>query len=114
MDRTRRRLLGGFLLTVVATFVLATRRASRATARLVAALRDAANTRRGDPVGPGSLEGLRAPVRRYFETVLPDGQRPVRTARLRQRGELQMGEGDSGWRSFTATQTVTADPPGFV
>jgi hypothetical protein len=94
MDRTRRRRLGGFLLTVVATFVLA--------------------TRRGDPVGPGSLEGLRAPVRRYFETVLPDGQRPVRTARLRQRGELQMGEGDSGWRSFTATQTVTADPPGVV
>lgn len=114
MDITRRRLLVGLLLGVVAAVTAATYRASRATDRLVADLRGAADTTAGSPVDRERLADLPAPVRRYFETVLPAGQRPVRAARLEQHGTIQMGEGEDGWKPFTATQDVTVSPPGFV
>ena len=59
-------------------------------------------------------EGVPAPVQRYFETVLDDGQSHVRSVRLRQHGELRLGGPDASWRSLEATQHVTTSPPGFV
>ena len=114
MDITRRRLLVGLLLGVVAAVTAATYRASRATDRLVADLRAAADPAAGPPVEADDYAALPAPVQRYFETVLPTGQRPVRTAQFEQHGTIQMGEGDDGWKPFTATQDVTVSPPGFV
>ncbi|SER86801.1 DUF6920 family protein [Natrinema salaciae] len=60
------------------------------------------------------VDGLPAPVARYFRTVLEDGQRPVRTVRLRQRGEFRLGDRDGAWRPFEAIQHVATRPPGFV
>jgi hypothetical protein len=53
-------------------------------------------------------------VRRYLERSLPPGGEPIRWATIQQQGTFQMGEGEGGWRPFTATQYVRAYPPGFL
>jgi hypothetical protein len=60
------------------------------------------------------LEGLPAPVMRYFRAVLRDGQPFVRRARFSQRGEFLVRPAQGGWRPFNAAQHVATDPPGFV
>lgn len=60
------------------------------------------------------LEGLPAPVQRYLDTVLEEGQPYVRAVRLRQRGILRTGGRTSPWREFRATHYATVDPPGFL
>jgi hypothetical protein len=60
------------------------------------------------------LEGLPAPVSRYFRAVLHDGQPLVRSGRLVQEGEFLMRPTPDGWRPFSATQHFAAKPPGFV
>lgn len=57
---------------------------------------------------------LPAPARRYFETVLTEGQPHVKMVRLRQRGEFRLGGADAPWRPLAATQHFTTQPPGFV
>ncbi len=54
------------------------------------------------------------PVRRYFETVLSAGQPHVETVRLQQEGTFRLGGADAAWHPFTATQTYTVSPPGYV
>ena len=114
MELTRRQWLLGLVAALVGAVAIASYRAERATDRLVRDLHAAADTTAGDPIHADELADLPAPVQRYFETVLPEDQRPVRTARLEQEGTIQMGEGDDGWKPFAATQHVTVDPPGFV
>jgi hypothetical protein len=114
MELTRRQWLLGLVAALVGAFAVASYRAERATDRLVRDLRAAADTTAAEPVTVDDLHDLPEPVRHYFETVLPDDHRPVRTARLEQEGRIQMDEGDDGWKPFTATQHVTVDPPGFV
>lgn len=68
----------------------------------------------GQPFEDAALEDLPAPVRRYFETVLEVGQRPVRTVRLHQQGAFRLGGADAPWRPLEATEHFTVSPPGFV
>jgi hypothetical protein len=63
---------------------------------------------------PAELEGLPAPVVRYFREVLRDGQPLVRSGRLVQKGEFLVRPTPDGWRPFTATHHFAARPPGFV
>lgn len=73
-----------------------------------------AETQTGGVFTEDDLTDLPAPVRRYFEYVLEDGQPYVRTAWLRQRGEFRLGGADAPWRPLRATQYFTTAPPGFV
>ena len=60
------------------------------------------------------LEGLPAPVKRYFGIVLRDGQPMVAGARVRHTGTFNMGEGaEDSWKPFTSDQVVVAQRPGF-
>jgi hypothetical protein len=60
------------------------------------------------------LEGLPAPVGRYFRTVLKDGQPMVSGVRVRHEGTFNMGEGTGdNWKPFTSEQVVVAQRPGF-
>ncbi len=67
-----------------------------------------------------AVDGLPDPVRRFLRAALPDGPRPLRTARLTSSGTFrQIAAGmtrspESGWFPFTATQTVMSEPPAFV
>jgi len=63
---------------------------------------------------PAELEGLPAPVTRYFRAVLRDGQPFVRRVRFNQTGEFLVRPTPDGWRPFTATEHCTALPAGFV
>lgn len=72
------------------------------------------------PVSPArfdaarDLEGLPAPVQRYFRTVLTDGQPLVAAATVEHRGTFNMGEHAPQWKRFTSQQRVVTRRPGFV
>lgn len=59
------------------------------------------------------LEGLSAPVRRFFGAALAQGQPMVAEVRLRHRGSFNMGETSDRWKPFTSDQKVVARRPGF-
>lgn len=59
------------------------------------------------------LEGLPAPVKRYFETVLKDGQPIITAATVQHSGTFNMGDTNDNWKPFTSTQRVITRRPGF-
>ena len=59
------------------------------------------------------LVGLPAPVKRYFETVLKDGQPIITAATVQHSGTFNMGETTDSWKPFTSTQRVITQRPGF-
>lgn len=60
------------------------------------------------------LEGLPAPVQRYFRAALTDGQPVVTAVRIQQVGSINMSATGEQWMSFTARQHVTTQSPGFL
>ncbi len=60
------------------------------------------------------LDGLPAPVQRYFRAVLMDGQPMIAAAELRQEGELELGRKQATWRRVVATQSIVMQRPGFA
>jgi len=59
------------------------------------------------------LEGLPAPVRRYFRAVLEEGQPMVAGVRVQHIGTFNMGETADQWKPFTSDQKVVTQRPGF-
>lgn len=59
------------------------------------------------------LDGLPAPIRRYLNTVLKDGQPMLTAARLRHSGTFNTGKSAGQWRPFESDQLVTLNRPGF-
>jgi hypothetical protein len=57
------------------------------------------------------LEGLPAPVARYFRFALKDGQPLIRVAEIRHKGEFNLGE---KWIPFESTEHFSANPPSFI
>ena len=60
------------------------------------------------------LDGLPAPVQRYFRAVLRDGQPVVNGAVVRHAGTFNLGETADRWVPFTSHQRVVTQRPGFV
>jgi hypothetical protein len=75
------------------------------------ATRQPAVTRRYDAL---ELDGLPAPVQRYFRTVLRDGQPIVTAIRIEQVGSMNLSATGQQWKPFTARQRVVTRRPGFV
>lgn len=59
------------------------------------------------------LEGLPAPVQRYFRVVLEEGQPMVAGVRVQHTGTFNMGETTDQWKPFTSDQKVVTQRPGF-
>jgi len=59
------------------------------------------------------LNGLPAPVQRYFRAVLKDGQPMVLAVSVEHTGTFNMSETGEQWRPFTSTQRVITHRPGF-
>lgn len=59
------------------------------------------------------LEGLPAPVQRFFRTALKDGQPMIAAVSVRHSGTFNMGESTDQWKPFTSDQRVIAQRPGF-
>lgn len=63
---------------------------------------------------PAELEGLPAPVQRYFRNALTAGQPIVAAATIEQSGRFNMGEAQDSWKPFTSRQRIVTARPGFV
>jgi hypothetical protein len=64
------------------------------------------------------LEGLPAPVQRYFRLALKDGQAIVQGVHVEHSGTFNMSQTDNdndndGWKPFTSDQQVVTNRPGF-
>jgi hypothetical protein len=60
------------------------------------------------------LEGLPAPVQRYFRAVLTDGQPIIATATLDMTGTMNLSATAEQWKPFTSRQRVVTRKPGFL
>lgn len=87
---------------------------SRQVDRSISQLLAAAETGERRIFTHADLEGLPAPVQRYFDNMLKEGQEYIRVARLKQTGRFNLGEGEENWKPFTAEEYFTAEPFGFV
>jgi hypothetical protein len=63
---------------------------------------------------PRELDGLPAPVQRYFRTVLKEGQPLVAAVSVEHTGTFNMSETGEQWKPFKSTQRVITQRPGFV
>jgi hypothetical protein len=79
-------------------------------ARLEASRRETSATR----YDARELDGLPAPVQRYFRAVLTDGAPIVATAAVTHAGTFNMGETQDQWKPFTSEQRVVTHARGFV
>jgi hypothetical protein len=81
------------------------------------ALRDGLDAARV-PIRPAvvdfhALEGLPAPVARYFRAALKDGQPMLAGVHLRHAGTFNMSATGDQWKRFTSDQKVVTARPGF-
>ncbi|HEX5819250.1 MAG TPA: DUF6544 family protein [Gemmatimonadales bacterium] len=106
--------LAALLLALVGVVVVAGARWRSRTAGLVGRLQAASAGVAPAVYSSRELDGLPAPVARYFRTVLRDGQPIPRRARIEQHGTFAVKATPDGWRPFTAVQQFTAHPAGFV
>ena len=60
------------------------------------------------------LDGLPAPVQRYFHAVLKDGQPLIATATFELAGTINMSETGENWKPFTSWQRAVIHRPGFL
>ena len=60
------------------------------------------------------LEGLPAPVQRYFRAVLREGQPIVSALTIEMAGTLNMSATVARWKPFTSRQRVVTRRPGFL
>ncbi len=63
---------------------------------------------------PRELDGLPAPVQRYFRAVLTDGQPIIRAATIEMEGTINMSAAAHRWKPFTSHQRVVTRRPGFL
>ena len=60
------------------------------------------------------IDGLPAPVQRYFRAVLKDRQPLIAAARFELAGTINMSATGEQWKPFTSTQRVVTHRPGFL
>jgi hypothetical protein len=85
--------------------------ATRELAARLDAARAPATTARYDA---RELDGLPAPVQRYFRAVLKDGQPIITAVTIDLAGTFNMSPSGEQWKAFTSMQRVVTHRPGFV
>lgn len=84
------------------------------TRRLEAARVDGASRPSMARYDAGELQGLPAPVQRYFRAVLTDGQPVIAAATIEMTGTINMSATSENWKPFTSRQHVVTKRPGFL
>ncbi|MGL5065255.1 MAG: DUF6920 family protein [Microcoleus sp.] len=59
------------------------------------------------------IANLPAPVQRYFQIALQEGQPLISTVKISHQGTFNMSETEEKWSPFTSTQLVICQRPGF-
>jgi hypothetical protein len=90
--------------------------ATRALARRLEAARNDDQVRPPTPTRYDSreLEGLPAPVQRYFRAALKEGQPIVEAVTVELAGSFNMSTTDERWKPFTSRQRIVTRRPGFL
>ncbi len=99
--------------TVLATALFGAWRWQSGTQELRARLVAARAPMSAQRVDFRELEGLPAPVQRYFRAALQDGQAMVAGVRVRHAGRFNLSEDGEQWKAFTSDQQVVTWRPGF-
>jgi hypothetical protein len=60
------------------------------------------------------LEGLPAPVQRYFRAVLKEGQPIIAAATVELAGNFNLSATGEQWKPFTSRQRIVIRRPGFL
>jgi hypothetical protein len=89
-------------------------RAVRALGGRLDAARIGADGRLAARFDARELEGLPAPVQRYFRAVLKDGQPIIAAATIELAGTFNMSASGDRWKTFTSRQRVVMRRPGFL
>lgn len=84
------------------------------TSTLHAAMESAALPLPKKPFDFAELQGLPAPVQRYFRKVLREKQPMVTAVRVHHRGTFNMSENGEAWKPFRSTQHVIVRSSGFL
>lgn len=106
----------GLLIVAVAVLILIGDARWASATKVQMALLDAAHV----PMPAGrydarEIEGLPAPVQRYFRAVLKDGQPMIAAATFDLAGTINMSaNGGADWKSFTSRQRAVVHRPGFL
>ena len=112
--------LGLLALTAVGLSAYGGRRWARATQTLARSLEAGRLDNERDGPWPTTrydareLEGLPAPVQRYFRTVLKDGQPIITAVTIDLAGSFNMSATGKQWKPFTSRQRVVTRRPGFL
>ena len=111
--------LGLLVVAAVGVSAFGSRRWNAATQALAGRLEAARIDAEVRPATPArydvrELEGLPAPVQRYFRTVLKDGQPIIVAARVELAGTFNLSAAGDQWKRFTSGQRVTTRRPGFL
>lgn len=104
----------GLAIVYGALFALGAWRWSRVTQGLVNRLAAGAVAHDVSRYDVGEVADLPAPVRRYFETALNDGQTIIQSADIALEGMFNMSLEAPQWKGFTSSQHVVTNRPGFV
>ena len=88
--------------------------ATQAQMALLEAARVPASAGRHQVYDARELDGLPAPVQRYFRAVLKDGQPLIASATLELAGTINMSETGENWKPFSSWQRAVVDRPGFL
>jgi hypothetical protein len=103
----------GLAAIIAVVLVYGSRRWQSATKEIHAKLEEAHLPIKTTRYDVKELNDLPAPVRRYFRSVLKDGQPIISVVGLEQSGTFNLSETDDQWKPFTATQKVITNRPGF-
>lgn len=103
----------------VSLSVYGSKRWSEAVRTLTNRLEAARTEEKGETLSPAryasrELEGLPAPVQRYFRAVLTEGQPLIAAVTLELSGTLNLSATGERWKRFTSRQRVVTWPPGFL
>lgn len=113
MWRTIGLILLGLLAALAVALAYGARRWQSATAEMHARLEAARLPFAVKTYHLEALEGLPAPVQRYFRAVLTEGQPIIAAVSVEHTGTFNMSESGEQWRPFTSTQRVITRRPGF-
>jgi hypothetical protein len=108
--------LGGFVAALLVMAAFGRYRWAEATQALLAQLEGARQPATRSRYDAQELEGLPAPVQRYFRAVLKDGQPFISSVTVRHTGTFNVTALGSRelWMPFTSEQHVLTRRPGFV
>ena len=88
--------------------------ATQAQMALLEAARVPAHSVRNQVYDARELDGLPAPVQRYFRAVLKDGQPVVAAATFELAGTINMSATGENWKPFTSWQRAVVHRPGLL